>query len=121
MPKKRSTSSRSVKMQRQAKALARRRGEQFKTDWQSTIEAFDRAVLAGVFQVMTEDGETRDLTLDRIRAYTDARLAADGEDPVTLPELAQFLGEDLGYGSLRVRPDGLWESDTDYFELSETS
>ncbi|MEV6653868.1 hypothetical protein [Streptomyces sp. NPDC051219] len=78
------------------------------------------AVRLDSFPVLHE-GQIRVLTAERIRARFEAELAADGEPPLDGDrEFRSILTEDGHNGSLRLRRDGYWESDVDYFTAAPT-
>lgn len=110
MPKNRS--NRQARIARQRKARAHRS----QTQQQDTLTAFILACATGYFPMACADGQTRDLTIDRITGWHNERLARDDEPPLEPGELTGLLAEDLLMGLFRLRPDGLWESDDDYFE-----
>ncbi|MFC8876001.1 hypothetical protein [Streptomyces ardesiacus] len=67
-------------------------------------------------------GQVRVLTTERIRARFEAKLTADGEPPLDGDaEFRRLLVDDVRSGSLRLRRDGHWESDVDYFTEESAS
>lgn len=110
MPKNRSSKQAKIARQRRARA---HRGV---TQQQDTLTAFTLACSTGYLPMACPDGQTRQLTLARITDWHNEGLARDGEPPLELGELTELLSDDLLMGRLRLRPDGLWESDDDYFE-----
>lgn len=109
MPKNRS--NRQARIARQRKARAARSQAQH-TD---VLTAFTEACASGFFPMAGADGETRRLPVARIAEWHNEGLARDGEPPLERGELTSLLADDLMFGRLRLRPDGLWESDDDYF------
>ncbi|MFF2101777.1 hypothetical protein [Streptomyces sp. NPDC058202] len=105
---KKSKSSRVVKQQRQAKARASRRAD-------LTVVGMESAMQLDAFPVV-HDGQVRVLSAERIRARFEAELASDGEPPLDgEAEFRRLLVDDVLSGALRLRRDGHWESDVDYF------
>lgn len=109
MPKNRS--NRQTKMARQRRARAHR-GQ---TQQPDVLTAFTLACASGSLPVACPDGQTRQLTLARITDWHNEGLALDGEPPLEQGELTELLSADILMGRLRLRQDGLWESDDDYF------
>lgn len=109
MPKNRS--NRQTRIARQRKARAHRGQAQ----QQDTLTAFTLAYAAGRFPMACTDGQSRDLTVDRLAEWHNDEFASDGEPPLEVGELTRLLSEDLLTGRFRLRPDGLWESDDDFF------
>ncbi|NUP35746.1 MAG: hypothetical protein HOY76_01665 [Streptomyces sp.] len=112
--KTRNTSARAAKVRRQTNALATRRRPQLRTDLDGILNAFAEAVAAGAFELAGPNGTPYTATLEDISAYTNAELADDGEPPAGMAEVLQLFADDIRYGALRLRLDGLWESDNDY-------
>lgn len=115
MPKNRS--SRSKKLARQTKARVSRSLPPVPRLVASASEAravLERVATAGYFPVAGPDGQTLTVTLQQIRDWHNASLAADGEPPLEPGELSEILVHDFIFGRLRLRTDGLWESDDDY-------
>lgn len=110
MPKNRS--NRQAKIARQRRARAHRD----LTQQQDTLTAFTLACATGSLPMACPGGQTRHLTLARITDWFNEGLARDGEPPLEDGELNELLSADLLMGRFRLRPDGLWESDDDYFE-----
>ncbi|GGJ63905.1 hypothetical protein [Streptomyces brasiliensis] len=111
--KSRSTSNRTAKQQRQAKALAQRRADLM-------VVGMAEAMRLDAFPVL-HDGEVKILTAERIRACFEAELRSDGEAPLEGEgEFRAMLSDDVRTGSLRLRRDGYWESDVNYFEDAPT-
>lgn len=118
MPKKnKNRSSKQVKQQRQTKALAARQESRGETHQQDTLTAASAAITTGGFNVIGPDGRERFVSLERMRSHVNADLAADGEDG--FPDLQSFvihhLANELEWGMLRLRKDGLWDTAEDYF------
>ncbi len=109
MPKKpRNTSSRIAKQKRQAKARRARKADREVAGWVAALRLDAFPVLHG--------GEVKVLAAERIRAHFEAELAADGEPPLDGDgEFRSLLADEVRHGALRLRPDGFWESDVDYF------
>lgn len=76
--------------------------------------ALEGVVAAGHFPVAGPDGQTRQVTLEQISDWRNANYAAKGEPPLEPEELDEVLIHDFIFGRLRVRTDGLWESDNGY-------
>ncbi|MGW9238105.1 hypothetical protein ACWGRL_05110 [[Kitasatospora] papulosa] len=120
--KKRSTSSRAAKVQRQAKARAARSTGASALKLASLPEAlaaFEQACAAGYLSVIRPDGQVQKLTLDRIRDHFNAAFAADGEAPLEPGELAGLLADDLRDGEMAMRTDGVWAVHESYFATPE--
>ncbi|MFG3276006.1 hypothetical protein [Streptomyces luteogriseus] len=106
--KRSKNSSRVVKQQRQAKARAARRADLI-------VAGMTSAARLEAFPVVHE-GQVRVLTAERIRARFEAELAADDEPPLDgESEFRSLLMDHVCSGALRLRRDGYWESDVDYF------
>lgn len=114
--KTRSTSARAAKQRRQSKALAGRRAQRSQIEFAHATAALDEALAAGSLQMLCPDGQVRELTVERMWAHIEADLAGDGEPPLGDYEAFRWVARvDLESGALWLRPDGLWESDEDYF------
>ncbi|WP_333758005.1 hypothetical protein [Streptomyces sp. ISBFB 2968] len=118
MPRKpKNRSNKQARQRRQARALAVRQETRGEIHWQDTLTAAAAAVAAGGFNVVGPDGQDRFVSLDRMRTHVNADLVADGADG--FPDVASFvahhLPNELDWGMLRLRSDGRWEADEDYF------
>jgi hypothetical protein len=116
MPKNRS--SRSKKLTRQAKARTSRSLPPVPRLVASPAEArsaLERVAIDGHFQMAGPEGQTHTVTFQAISDWHNASYAANGEPPLELGELSEILMHDFMFGRLRLRTDGLWESDADYF------
>lgn len=119
--KKRSTSSRAAKVQRQAKARAAR-STRTSREWAAfpdMIAALTQACALGYLRVLRPSGDIEDLPLTHIRDYLNAAYASDGEPPLDPGELAEMLGGDLRDGEMAMWTDGLWSVNEDYFATPE--
>ncbi|NUS26773.1 MAG: hypothetical protein HOV92_21435 [Streptomyces sp.] len=113
MPKNRTT--RAKKLARQGKARARRQAVHTTIDVAKMFAAFEQVAIAGLFPVAGPDGETRQVPYQHVVDWHNAELAADGEPLLGPGELTQLLIDDVMFGHLRLRSDGLWESSQPYF------
>jgi hypothetical protein len=113
MPK--NLSNRTRKLQRQAKAHAHRHGARSHIDITAMYAALEQVAVTGHFAMAGTDGQPQHLPYRRVVDWHNAALAADGEPPLEFGELTTILIDDVMFGRLRLRPDGLWESDDDYF------
>lgn len=114
MPKNRS--NRTKKLARQNKARFRSQTVRTTTDVAEMRAALERVALSGAFPVPGSDGEIRQVSYRQIVDWHNAGLAADGEPPLEPGELPQLLLDDVMFGHLRLRTDGLWECDQPYFQ-----
>ncbi|AXE82252.1 hypothetical protein [Streptomyces atratus] len=111
--KSRNPSARSKKLDRQERQRAARHGEM-------TTVGMAAVLPLDAFPVLHE-GEIRILPADRIRARFEAELASDNEPPLDGDaEFRSMLVEDVQEGRFRLRRDGNWESDNDYFAAPST-
>ncbi|MYR75133.1 MULTISPECIES: hypothetical protein [unclassified Streptomyces] len=120
--KKRNTSSRAAKVQRQAKAHAARSTRPTSPEiaaFPATLEALKQALAVGHLPMLCSDGQVRQLTYDQMRDHLNASFTADGEPPLSPGELARFLANDLTSGEMAMRTDGVWVTSEDYFAMPE--
>lgn len=117
MPKNRS--SRSKKLARQDKArISRGVLDVPRITWdpKAIRAALDQVAVTGYFPMVGSDGQARQITYKQVRDWCAADLAAEGEPVLEPDEFTDILRNDLIFGFLRLRTDGLWESDQVYFQ-----
>ncbi|WP_331746685.1 hypothetical protein [Streptomyces sp. NBC_00842] len=116
--KKRNVSSRTAKLQRQARARAERSTHTpapKPASFPAALQAFEQAFAIGHLPALRSNGQVQELTFDRIREHFNAEFAADGEPPLSAGELSRLLADDLVSGEMAMRADGVWLVSEDYF------
>lgn len=116
MPRNRST--RQAKIARQAKAGASRGlppVPRLVTSPSEARAALEQVGATGAFRMQGANGQTRGVTYRHISDWHNTSYAAKGEPPLDPGELAEILMHDVMFGRLRLRTDGLWESNQPYF------
>ncbi|MEV6146348.1 hypothetical protein [Streptomyces sp. NPDC051992] len=116
MPKNRS--SRTQKLAHQAAARTNRglpSVPRIVTSPADARAALEQVGITGAFPMAGPDGQVRQVTWRQISDWHHTSLAAKEEPPLEPGELTEILLQDLMFGRLRLRTDGLWESSEAYF------
>jgi hypothetical protein len=129
MPKKtKNRSSRQAKQARQNANRARRNAPVYgavrplevmgviPASHDDILKAFGEAWDSGVLQMATgPNGQIREITVEQIAENINTALAGDGEPAADPEEVKSIASEDILQGTMWLRPDGVWETQIDYF------
>lgn len=77
--------------------------------------ARDSIFAEGVLTMRGAGGQTWKITVDDVREWHEIEYSSKGEPPLEPGELSEILFNDVSFGHLVRRADGLWESELPYF------
>lgn len=129
MPKNKNRSSKQTKQRRQATNRARRNAPLYGAarplevmgvipgSTNDILKAFYEAWETGGALRMAAgpNGQVREVTVEQIVENINTALTGDGEEAADMEEARTIASEDILQGRMWLRPDGVWETQIDYF------